>query len=284
MDKNITANTISYKIGEKEFIFNKPYVMGILNVTPDSFSDGGKYFDRDRATNYALEMIHEGVDIIDIGGESTRPGSDFVSFEEEIERVVPVIKNILEKNPEAVISVDTNKSKVAYSALNAGAKIINDISGGTFDTEILNIAAEFNAAFVMMHIKGTPKNMQKNPTYDNLIKEIKDFLYVQTEKAKHAGIKNIFIDPGIGFGKTVENNYEIIKKIKEFKNLGYPVLIGLSRKSFIGNSLNLKIDERDNATAILETMSVNNGADIIRTHNYKNALLLKKIYCMAENV
>jgi dihydropteroate synthase len=259
----------SYKIGNKEFSFNKSYVMGILNITPDSFSDGGKYLNSDYAIKHALDMIAEGADFIDIGGESTRPGSESIPTDEEIKRVVPVIDGILSKNPNVIISVDTTKSKVAELSLAHGAKIINDISSFTFVPKMIEIVMKYNAGFVLMHMQGVPKNMQNNPQYGNLIKEIYDFLYEKLILLNKYGVKKIFIDPGIGFGKNVEDNFEIIKRLGDFKSLGSPVLIGVSRKAFIGKSLGLEVMERDTATAIVEAIAVKNGAKIIRTHNVK---------------
>lgn len=266
-----------YKIGERLFNFNKPYLMGILNVTPDSFSDGGKYINPDIAVTHALEMIDDGADIIDIGGESTRPGSEPVTAEEEIRRIVPVIKEILKQRPEAIISVDTYKSRVASEALEAGAKIVNDISAFTFDPELADVCKHYNATVVLMHIKGTPKTMQNNINYREVVSDIYDFLKLQTDHALEKGIEKIIIDPGIGFGKRVDDNFKIIKRLKDFKSLGYPILIGVSRKSFIGKTLNLDVEERDLPTAVIEALSIFNSARIIRTHNVKNGKQIIKL-------
>jgi len=260
-----------------------PYVMGILNVTPDSFSDGGKYLNANSAISHALEMIEQGADIIDIGGESTRPGSHFISPDEELNRVIPVIDGILKNNPAAVLSVDTTKATVARAALDRGVRIINDISGLTFAPDILEPVIEYNATLVIMHISGTPKNMQVNPHYDNVVNEVYDFLSRQTETAEKAGVHDIIIDPGIGFGKKAGDNYEIIQRQNELNALGYPLLIGLSRKSFIGKSLNLDIDSRDTATATLETLCMKQGATIVRTHNVKNAVHSRNILKFLNN-
>lgn len=262
-------DSVSYNIGGRVFNFEHSYVMGILNITPDSFSDGGRYIDKQEAVRHAFQMCGDGADIIDIGGESTRPGSLPVSVEDELERVVPVIEAILKENDKVVISVDTNKSRVADEALKAGALIINDISGMTFDRDIASVVAKHNAAVVLMHIKGAPENMQNNPQYSDLINEIYDFLHEQAEVARKHNIKNIIIDPGIGFGKTVENNFEILKRLEDFKTLGYPVLAGVSRKTFLGKTFNLDVDKRDEVTAITEALAIKNGAKIIRTHNVK---------------
>jgi dihydropteroate synthase len=274
----VNYDNLKYEIHSRKFSIAKSYVMGILNVTPDSFSDGGLYAERESAVKHALQMLDEEADFIDVGGESTRPGSESVSEKEEITRVVPVIEEILKLRPEAIISIDTHKAKVAEESLKAGAKIVNDISGGTFQPEIFDVIKDFNASIIIMHIKGTPKNMQVNPHYDNLIEEIYDFLYLQTEKAASKGIKNIVIDPGIGFGKRLINdNLEIIERLEDFKSLGYPILIGLSRKSFLGKILNLEVGDREMPSAIMESIAVKNGARIIRTHNVKNGVQVREL-------
>jgi dihydropteroate synthase len=263
---------ICYTIGERHFDFNKAYVMGILNVTPDSFSDGGKFIDPNTATAHAIKMINAGADIIDIGGESTRPGSEPVNEEEELNRVIPVIEHVLNERPDAIISLDTTKYKVACEGLERGVKIINDISGLRNDPRIADAVLKHNAALVIMHMKGTPENMQTDPYYDDVVSEVYDFLVEKTEQAETLGIEKIFVDPGIGFGKRVKDSYELINRLEEFKGIGSPVLIGLSRKSFIGKPLNLDIDKRDNATIVGETIAMQNGAKIIRTHNVENAV------------
>ncbi len=272
------SEIINYKIGKKSFDFNYAYVMGILNVTPDSFSDGGKYTDKSSALSYALEMIEEGVDIIDVGGESTRPGSDPVSEKEEIKRVIPVITEILKKKSDAIISIDTTKAKVAEEALNNGALIVNDISGGTFEPEIFNIVRTFNAAMIIMHIKGKPKTMQDSPVYADVVSEVYDYLKVQSVKAFNHGIEKIIIDPGIGFGKRLEDNLSVIERLDDFKSLGFPLMVGVSRKSFIGNILNLSIEDRDDATNAINSFSLIKGVRIIRTHNITKAVQTCKLF------
>ena len=267
----------SYRIGEKDFNFSLCYTMGILNVTPDSFSDGGLYLNEIDAVNHAINMIDAGADIIDIGGESTRPGALPVEEKEELERVIPVIKKIIELKPDAIISVDTNKSKVASEALKCGAKIINDISGFTFDPNIFNIVKKYDAGIIIMHIKGIPNNMQQDPSYEDAVAEIFDHLYKQTTKAVKNGIKNIFIDPGIGFGKRFEDNIAIIRRLEDFKCLGYPIVIGVSRKAFLGKIIAADVNQRDIATAIMETAAAKAGARIIRTHNIQIGTQVKKI-------
>ncbi len=270
-------NSIEYNFNDKIINFNSPKIMGIVNVTPDSFSDGGKYFTIDDAVNHALKLIDDGADIIDIGGESTRPGSDPVSLEEELRRTIPVIKNIHQQKKNIIISIDTTKSEVAKQALDSGAQIINDISGLTFDEKMIDIAKEYNSGVVIMHIKGNPKTMQENPEYNDVLKEVYDFLLVQSIKAKQNDVDKIIVDPGIGFGKRIEDNFNLIKNLDYFQSLGYPLMIGLSKKYFIGKTLNLDNDQREIGTIILETISVLKSARIIRTHNVKYCNQLVKL-------
>lgn len=251
--------------------------MGILNVTPDSFSDGGKYFKSDSAVKHALELFQYGADIVDIGGESSRPGAENVSLDEELSRVIPVINELHSVNPDLIISVDTTKSSVAEEAIKNGASLINDISGGGFDKRIFKIAANYDVPIVIMHIKGKPINMQISPSYDNVIEEIYSYFEDRIQLALKYNAKKIILDPGIGFGKRVEDNYKIINQLKRFKKIDYPIMVGVSRKSFLGKSLNLEIIDRNNPTIIAETISVLKGANIIRTHNVQNAVQLKKM-------
>jgi len=246
----------------------KTHIMGILNVTPDSFSDGGLFSGKSSAINRAIQMVVEGADIIDIGGESTRPGSEPVTIEEEIERTIPVIETIV-KEIHIPISIDTCKSEVARRALDAGASMVNDISGLRFDPKMPQVVAEYKVPVVVMHIKGTPGDMQKNPVYEALIPEILDYLRESIRTALESGIPEdrIIIDPGIGFGKTYEHNLELIRNLKEFKTLGYPILIGLSRKSFINNIYESLPSERLEGTLVSNAVSVINGANILRVHD-----------------
>jgi len=272
------SSMIKYQIGKKVFDFKYSYSMGVLNVTPDSFSDGGKFFKKKEALQLASRMVEEGVDIIDIGGESTRPGSIPIEEQEELQRVIPLIERIILEKPETIISVDTVRSNVARKALESGAKIVNDISAGTFDPNIFNIIKDFDASMVIMHIKGKPKTMQVSPSYENVITEIYDFLSGQIEIAVKHGIKQIFIDPGIGFGKRIEDNLKLLSRLEDFKSLGFPILIGVSRKSFIGNILNLSIENRDDASNALNAMLLTKGARVIRTHNFVQAVQTCKLY------
>ena len=256
---------------------NSPTIMGILNITPDSFSDGGKFLDVEKAVDHGKNLIKNGADIIDIGGESTRPGALPVSVDEELHRVIPVIEKLCLEYPEIRISIDTTKSEVADEAIKAGASLINDISGGTFDPNILKVASKNDLPFVIMHIKGIPRNMQEAPFYDDVISEISAYFDKRLIAAKENNVDKIILDPGIGFGKRIQDNYTILNNISSFKELGYPILLGVSNKSFLGKTLDVEINERTNSTIIAETIAVNNGVNIIRTHNVKNSVELKKM-------
>ncbi|MBI5203485.1 MAG: dihydropteroate synthase [Nitrospirae bacterium] len=261
----------------------RTYIMGILNVTPDSFSEGGTYFDKSLAVKRAYEMAGEGADIIDIGGESTRPGSEPVSLEEELRRTLPVIEAIA-KTIKIPISIDTYKAEVAKKALDAGASMVNDISGMRFDPEMPKVVAEYKVPVVIMHIKGNPKTMQKEPVYEALIPEIMDYLRMSIRLAVKFGIAEdkIVIDPGIGFGKTFDHNLEIIKNLREFTLLEKPLLIGPSRKAFIGKILDdAPASERLEGTAAAVAISILNGANIIRVHDVKE---MKKVALVADAV
>jgi len=267
---------INFKFG------SRTYIMGILNVTPDSFSGDGIYQDVDRAVSIAEGMVEDGADIIDIGGESTRPDAEPVAVEEEIKRTIPVIRR-LSKRISVHISIDTAKSEVARLALENGASIINDITGLESDPEIINVAREFNAKVVMVHIKGTPQTMQHNPNYENVIQEIKEKLKVIIEKSVVGGIKkeNIIIDPGIGFGKTLEHNLQILNRLSEFKEFKLPLLIGTSRKSFIGKLTGAEPDKRQFGTAASVAIAIKNGADIVRVHDVKE---MKQVVVIADAI
>ncbi len=251
---------------------SKTLIIGILNVTPDSFFDGGLHFRTDDAVRQGLRMASEGADIIDVGGESTRPFSDPMPLEEELRRVIPVIK-VLSQEINIPISIDTYKAKVARQALEAGAKMVNDISAMRFDPAMGPLVAEAGVPIVLMHMKGTPKDMQANPTYNDLFGEIMGFLSKAIDQAVKIGIKRnlIIIDPGIGFGKSFDNNLNIIKELNKFRTLGQPILVGTSNKSFIGHVLDLPVECRETGTMATVAAAVINGANIIRAHNVKAA-------------
>ncbi|MBW1974737.1 MAG: dihydropteroate synthase [Deltaproteobacteria bacterium] len=244
-------------------------IMGVLNVTPDSFSDGGRFFDKPKAIERAKEMIDEGVDIIDIGGESARPFSDPIPLDEEMRRTIPVIEAVRSISEDIPISIDTTKAEVARAALNAGADIINDISALRFDPDMVRVAADFGVPVVLMHMLGTPKTMQENPTYRSLISEIISFLQQRIEVAVEGGIdfEQLVVDPGIGFGKTLEHNLRLIKDLDLFHSLERPLLLGASRKRFIGAVLDLPVEEREVGTAAVNVCGVLAGAHILRVHD-----------------
>ena len=253
-------------------------IMGILNLTPDSFSDGGQFSDKNQATDYALKMIEDGADMIDIGGESTRPGAEPVSLDEELKRTISIIKSIRQQS-DCLISIDTYKSPVAEAALDVGANLVNDISGLTFDEKMIDIVIARKVPVILMHMKGTPRSMQVDPHYNNVIKEICEFFKRKVKSAKNSGILDnmIILDPGIGFGKRLEDNFEIIRELKQICAMGYPILLGPSRKSFIGASLNLPVEERLEGTLASITVGIMNGANIIRVHDVKETLRAVKI-------
>ena len=241
--------------------------MGILNVTPDSFSDGKLFLDSNKAIKHAKRMANDGADIIDIGGESSRPGSVPVSEKEELRRVSQIIKK-LAKGINIPISIDTYKPKVAEECIKLGASMINDING-LRNKNMIKVAAKYKVPVIIMHMRGNPKTMQANPTYKDVVKEIIQFLSHQIKKAKKAGIKDIIIDPGIGFGKTAEHNLQILKNLSKFKELKSPILVGPSRKSFIGSITGLPVNERLEGTLASITIAIMNGANIVRVHDVK---------------
>ena len=270
--KNKLNNLKPLQIGNKEFKWgSKTYIMGILNITPDSFSDGGKYLKIDDALKRACEMIKYGADIIDIGGESTRPYSLPVDTQTQLERTLPVIKEIKKQFSDVIISIDTRDHKVAHQALQAGADIINDVSGLNYDKDIITVASQNNVPVIIMHSQKTPETMQVEPHYDNLIEEISSYLIESIEQAVDNGINRdkIIIDPGIGFGKTVNHNLEIIKRSGEFRSSGYPLLMGVSRKSFLGKILDKGVETKEAGGIAAHTLLISQGVDILRLHDVK---------------
>jgi dihydropteroate synthase len=267
------------------FFGKKTLVMGIVNVTPDSFFDGGKYSNAARAYDHAMNLLDEGADIVDIGGESTRPGACTVSVQEEIDRVIPVVEKIHTSNPDAFISVDTMKSEVALAACGLGARMVNDVSGLNADNRIAEVCAGNDAYLVLMHMRGTPETMQSDIVYQDLIGEISSALSGSAAKALSAGVQSnrIILDPGIGFSKSIEQNYMIIDRLEEFRTLGYPLLMGLSRKSLVGKLL-AEGEDRLPATVALNAVSVLHGADIIRVHDVKEHVLAMKAVDMLKRM
>ena len=245
-----------------------PLIMGILNVTPDSFSDGGRFNDLQAALDRALQMEAEGASIIDIGGESTRPGAEPVPEQEELRRVIPVIEKLRQKT-DVLISIDTYKSRIAEAALQAGADIVNDISGAQFDRKMVDVVKKYDCPLIIMHIKGTPKNMQQNPFYHDVTEEIIQYFEKRIHELEQEGVNKIIIDPGIGFGKRVEDNLHLLRDLKDFTFLNKPILMGTSRKSFIGKVLNREVDDRLFGSLTTQILAVQNGADIVRVHDVK---------------
>lgn len=273
MSLAIESKKFELRLGKKILdLSSRTYLMGILNVTPDSFSDGGKFLSPEDAIKQALIMAEQGADIIDVGGESTRPGADSIPVEEELKRVIPVIEEIVKKT-DIPISIDTYKSEVATWALDAGAEMVNDISALRFDPEMKKIISKYNIPVILMHIKGTPKNMQINPHYNNVIQEISDYLKESIQMAEDSGIAKdkIIIDPGIGFGKRVKDNLEILRNLNKFTSLGKPIILGLSRKSFIGKVLDLPLDQRLEGSLAASAVAILNGAKILRVHDVKES-------------
>jgi dihydropteroate synthase len=270
----------SFALGNKILDFSKrSYVMGILNVTPDSFSDGARFFDLDAAIKHGLEMAEQGADIIDVGGESTRPGAEPVSADEEIRRTEPVISE-LSKRIDIPLSIDTTKADVARRALDAGAEIINDISALRADPGMVDVAVSYQVSVVLMHMLGSPKTMQQNICYDSIIDDITEFLKERVDFAINKGVERnkIIIDPGIGFGKSIENdNFEIIREMRSFASLGLPVLVGPSRKAFIGRLLDADIDERDIGSLAAVSIAIHNGVNIVRVHNVAQTKMAAKV-------
>ena len=257
--------------------FSTPVVMGILNVTTDSFYDGGKYLSELEITKQIRKIDKEGAKIIDVGASSSRPGSIPVSEKTEIERLLPAIELIKKNSPNIKISIDTFRSNVARQCIKNGADMINDISAGEKDKKMFDTIAELNVPYVMMHMKGNSLTMQKNPNYENIINEIFIFFEKKIKTLNSLGFNKIIIDPGFGFGKTLEHNYEILRNLSEFKKINLPILVGASRKSMIYNLLNITADQALNGTSIINTIALNNGANLLRVHDVKEATECIKI-------
>ena len=249
----------------------KPKIMGILNVTPDSFYDGGKFNDPTQIVYQVQSMLDHGATFIDVGGYSSRPGADTVSEKEELNRVIPVIKLIVENFPKTLISIDTFRSRVAYKAVESGACIVNDISAGNIDDAMMHTVAEMKVPYIMMHMQGTPQTMQVQPEYKQIVSEIVAFFEKKLEKATSLGVEEMVIDPGFGFGKTVTHNYEILQNLSELVAIGAPVLAGISRKSMIYKPLNTTPEKALNGTTALNMAALMNGARIMRVHDVKEA-------------
>lgn len=256
---------------------SSPIVMGILNITPDSFSDGGKYISIDAAINRAKQIIKEGAKIIDIGGYSTRPGANVVSLQEELDRVLPIIQQITSRF-DVVISVDTFRSQVAKAAVQFGASIINDISAGHDDHAMIDTVAKLGVPYIAMHKKGSPKTMQLNPTYVDVVGEVVNYLVKVKQKCDDAGIQDLIIDPGFGFGKTIHHNYVLLEHLNQFSQLNLPILVGLSLKSMIHKVLLIDPSEAQSGTTFLHAFALNGGVNILRVHHVKEAVECVKLF------
>ncbi len=260
--------------------FDEPKIMGILNVTPDSFSDGGKFVAKDDAIKQAEKMVNQGASIIDVGGYSSRPGAANVLVQEELDRVLPVVEWLSARIGQP-LSIDTFRSTVAEQAVKVGAGIVNDISAGDDDADMLKTVAELGVPYIAMHKKGTPQTMQDNPTYGEVVDEVKSYLNQKLQACKEAGIKDVIIDPGFGFGKTVEHNYALLSRLDEFQALGSPILVGISRKSMICKVLGVSPANALNGTTFLHNTALQKGSNILRVHDVKEAqeciLLWKKL-------
>ncbi|WP_297089621.1 dihydropteroate synthase [uncultured Draconibacterium sp.] len=267
-------------LGEKELDLSIPVVAGIVNITPDSFYDGGKMEDESVMLKAVEQMIAEGAGIIDIGAVSTRPGSKPVSTKEELTRLLPAVKALRTAFPEIVISVDTFRSWVAVRVIDEiGPIIINDISGGTLDSKMFETVGKLQMPYILSHIKGTPQNMQDNPEYEDLIKEVSQYFAERVKKLNKLGVKEVILDPGFGFGKTVDHNFELLNRLDSLKVFQLPVMVGLSRKSMIWKALDVTPETALNGTSVANTLALMGGADILRVHDVKEAVEAVKIFC-----
>ena len=284
---NEPSNDVPLPGGGVLSLSQRVHVMGILNVTPDSFSDGGRFLDPAAAVEQGLRLAEEGADILDVGGESSRPGAEPVSAEAEAERVVGVVEALAAKSG-LPVSIDTSKSVVARAALDAGAQIVNDVAAGRFDPALLGVAAERRAPIVLMHMSGEPRTMQKDPRYADVVGEITAFLAERAEAALAAGVTRdrIVVDPGFGFGKTREHNLVLLRRLREFRSLGFPILVGTSRKSFVGAAIgDLPVDQRGEGTAATVALAVVNGASIVRVHDVREmARVVRMVEAVQEAV
>jgi len=281
MQSKIFSANKTLNVGGRLLDLSQPKVMGILNVTPDSFYDGNKFKDDRAILAHVEKMLTEGADFIDVGGYSTRPGAEEISIDEELKRTIPAVKLIAKNFPESLISVDTFRSSVAKEAVDAGAIMVNDISGGALDEKMFSTVASLNVPYVLMHIRGTPQTMTKETNYDNLIKDIIDYFHFKVFQLQNLGVKDIIIDPGFGFAKTAEQNFELLNKLDYFRILGRPILAGLSRKSMIWKTLKLNPEGALNGTTALNSIALMRGASILRVHDVREAketvLLMQKI-------
>lgn len=260
-----------------------PRVMGILNVTPDSFYDGGRFQEKGSILKQVEKMITEGADIIDIGGMSSRPGADIIEVDEELKRVIPAVEAVSKRFPEIVMSIDTIRSKVAREAIGAGGHLVNDISAGKMDAEMYETVARLGVPYILMHMQGRPADMQDQPAYQDVVQEVLDFFIQETGQLRALGVKDIILDPGFGFGKSVEHNYRLLKNIKAFQILDCSILTGVSRKSMINKVLNISPREALNGTTALHMAALINGSQLLRVHDVKEAKQTVRLWQALDN-
>ncbi|MDQ0968026.1 dihydropteroate synthase [Flavobacterium sp. W4I14] len=270
-EKNFFEPKQSLNIKGKLIDLSRPKVMGILNITPDSFYSNSRTKSIDEALTKAAQFLNEGATFIDIGGYSSRPGAKDISTSEEVDRLVPVVESLVKAFPEAVISIDTFRAKVAAETISAGAHIINDIAAGDMDEQMFETVAKLQVPYMMMHMKGTPQNMQQNPVYDNVLLEVIDYLAKKVAALKALHVHDVIIDPGFGFGKTIEHNYELLNQMEAFKIFKLPILVGFSRKGMIYKTLGTSATEALNGTSVLNTIALQKGAGILRVHDVREA-------------
>lgn len=277
-------NPIVYQIKGKRLSFDSPLVMAVINLTPDSFYDGGKYYNSDDVLRDAEEKINQGAAILDIGAASSRPGAPEISEEEEWSRLEKPLQQLRDRFPGIFISVDTYRSEIALKAYAEGADIINDISGGSMDADMSEVISELDVAYVLMHMQGVPKTMQQNPVYTNVFNEVLESVSVKIKKLNDLSFSKIIIDPGFGFGKTTEHNYLLLKELSQFNALGYPLLAGLSRKSMINKVIGTNPVTALNGTTVLNTIALLNGASVLRVHDVKEAVEAVKLIRYYKNI
>ncbi|KRT16891.1 dihydropteroate synthase [Pedobacter ginsenosidimutans] len=279
-EKNFFEPKQSLNIKGKLIDLSFPKVMGILNITPDSFYSNSRTKSIDEALTKAAQFLHEGATFIDIGGYSSRPGANDISTSEEVDRLVPVVESLVKAFPEAIISIDTFRAKVAEETISAGAHIINDIAAGDMDEQMFETVAKLQVPYMMMHMKGTPQNMQQNPVYDNVLLEVIDYLAKKVAALKALHVHDVIIDPGFGFGKTIEHNYELLNQLEAFKIFKLPILVGFSRKGMIYKTLGTSAAEALNGTSVLNTIALQKGAGILRVHDVEEAVECVKLVGM----
>lgn len=272
MQNKVFSSNKTLNVGGRLIHFDTPKIMGILNITPDSFFDGGKHKDERSILRHVEKMIQDGADFVDVGGYSSRPGAEDLTIAEESKRTIPVIKSIKSSFPECIVSIDTFRTEVARQAIEEGAMMVNDISGGTLNEGMFALVAKHQTPYVLMHMKGTPQTMKSMATYDHLIKEITDYFHPKLHQLQQMGVADVLIDPGFGFAKTIEQNFELLKNLDALKILDRPMVIGLSRKSMIWKTLKTDPENALNGTTVLNTIALLKGASILRIHDVKEAV------------